>query len=58
MQKTKSESLKLNDFCSARVHELPTASMEDLGPRNAKREAIGRIMNLGAKSSAHQLTNP
>jgi len=31
--------------------------MEDLGPRNAKREAIGRIMNLGAKrprASTHE----
>jgi len=37
--------------------ELSTVSMEDLGPRNAKREAIGRIMHLGAKrlrASAHE----
>src|SRR2546423_2522947 len=33
--------------------------MEDLEPRNAKREAIGRIMNLGGKrprKSTHELS--
>ena len=47
----------LNHLKCLSTLELSTVSMEDLGPWNAKREAISCIMNLGAKrprASTHE----